>query len=238
VLITLVKIDTPTALFFGTKMSIPTISPDVLMAHMAEVCEYKDMLSSNSDPKVKKLVKCYLDSLASKAGNDTLEDLLVRATGRETKKVGQKHGADSEDGQVEAKPCKGKYAAHISDDTGMSLRRHQKIPFCILGVATDDGQKIKWAIIVSYRVFDNARYLGIRKRLGLHGEAWPDKLPEDKVSRDALLDNLVKHHKENTGVRSNPLRLACLKSLSKDEYSLWVNPEFRDKVDPVIKKLA
>jgi len=205
---------------------------------MAEVVGYKEMLADNLDPKVKKLVKCYLDSLASKAGNDILEDLLVRATGRETKKIGQKHGADSEDGLVEAKPCKGKYSGHISDDTPMSLKRHQEIPYCILGVATDDGQKIKWAAIVPYRVFDNARYLGIRNNLGLQGEAWPDKLPEDKVSRDALLDNLVKQHKKKSYVRANPLPLTCLESLGRDEYSLWVNPEFRDTVEPVIKRLA
>jgi hypothetical protein len=204
---------------------------------MTKVANVKSLLN-DPNPLVKELAKDYLDNLASKAGNDILEGLLVRATGRETKKIGQKRGADSEDGQVEAKPCKGKYGGHISDDTPMSLKRHQTIPLCILGVATDDGQKIKWAAIVSYRVFDNSRYLGIRNQLGLQGEAWPDKLPEDKVSRDALLDALVTQHKKKTYVRSNPLPLACLESLSKDEYSLWVNPEFKDTVEPIIKKLA
>jgi len=214
-----------------------SIQPEVLLGHMTKVANVKSLLN-DLNPLVKELAKDYLDNLASKAGNDILEGLLVRATGRETKKIGQKHGADSEDGQVEAKPCKGKYGGHISDDTPMSLKRHQTIPLCILGVATDDGQKIKWAAIVSYRVFDNSRYLGIRNQLGLQGEAWPDKLPEDKVSRDALLDALVTQHKKKTYVRSNPLPLACLESLSKDEYSLWVNPEFKDTVEPIIKKLA
>ena len=214
-----------------------SIQPEVLLGHMTKVANVK-LLLNDLNPLVKELAKDYLDNLASKAGNDILEGLLVRATGRETKKIGQKHGADSEDGQVEAKPCKGKYGGHISDDTAMSLKRHQTIPLCILGVATDDGQKIMWAAIVSYRVFDNSRYLGIRNQLGLQGEAWPDKLPEDKVSRDALLDALVTQHKKKTYVRSNSLPLSCLESLSKDEYSLWVNPEFKDTVEPIIKKLA
>lgn len=219
-------------------MAVPTIRPDVLIAHMAKVVRVKNMLANNSDSDIKEIAKNYLDSLASKAGNDILEELLVRATGREVKKVGQKHGADSEDGLVEAKPCKGKYSGHISDDTPMSLKRHQTIPYCIIGVATTDGQNIKWAAIVSYRVFDNARYLGIRNHLGLQGEAWPDKLPEDKVSRDNLLDNLVKNHKKKTYVRSNSLPLGCLDSLKRDQYSLWINPEFKDTVEPVIKRLA
>jgi len=219
-------------------MEIPKIHTDVLISHMKEVEDVKALLNTSSDPLTKRLASNYISTLASKAGNDILEDVLVRATGRETKKTGQKHGADSEDGLVEAKPCKGSYGGHISDDTPMSLKRHQAIPFCILGVATDDGQKIKWVLIVSYRVFDNSRYLGIRNNLGLEGEAWPDKLPDDKASRDILLENLVKHHKKKTYVRSNPLPLSCLESLSKDKYSLWVNPEFKDSVEPVIKKLA
>jgi len=220
------------------QMELPKIRTEVLISHMKEVEDVKALLNTSSDPLIIRVTSNYISTLASKAGNDNLEDILVRATGRQTKKTGQKHGADSEDGLVEAKPCKGKYGGHISDDTPMSLKRHQEIPFCILGVATEDGQKIKWALIVSYRIFDNARYLGIRNHLGLQGEAWPDKLPEDKVSRDTLLDNLVKQHKKKTYVRSNPLPLSCLESLSKDEYSLWVNPEFKDTVDPIIKKLA
>ena len=135
-------------------MEIPKIHTEVLISHMKEVEDVKALLNTSSDPLTKRLASNYISTLASKAGNDILEDVLVRATGRETKKTRQKHGADSEDGLVEAKPCKGSYGGHISDDTPMSLKRHQAIPFCILGVATDDGQKIKWALIVSYRVFD------------------------------------------------------------------------------------
>ena len=120
----------------------------------------------------------------------------------------------------------------------MSLKRHQDIPFCVIGVATDDGQKIKWVVIVSYRIFDNSRYLAICKNLGLQGAEWPDRLPEDKGERNILLDNLVKQHKKKTYIRSNPLPIGCLSSLAPHEYSLWVNPEFKDTVEPVIKKLA
>jgi hypothetical protein len=221
-------------------MDLPKILTDVLASHTKEVEDIKVLERTTSDPLVKRVCTIAIKCLASKAGNDILEEVFVRATGSEVKKVEQKHGADSEDGLVEAKPCKGKYGAHISDDTAMSLKSHQTIPFCIIGVATKDGQKIKWAAIISYRIFDNARYLKIRNKLGLQGEAWPDKLPEDKVLRDALLDNLVKHHKKDSGIRSNSLPLSRLKSLSKDEYSLWVNPEFKDSKDvpSVIKKLA
>ena len=220
-------------------MPVPKICPEVLQAHMAKAESVKAIVAaSDSLPLFKDLAATYLEVLGSKAGNDILESMLVWATGRAPKDAGQKHGADSKDGLVEAKPCKGTYSAHISDDTPMSLKRHQAIPFCILGVTTADGQKIKWAAIVPYRVFDNARYLGIRSILGLQGDAWPDKLPGDKVSRDALLDNLVKQHKKKTYVRSNPLPLACLESLGRDEYSLWVNPEFKDTVEPVIRRLV
>ena len=219
-------------------MDIPKIHPEIILSHMKEIEDTKTLLNSSPHPLTKKLASNYLSMLASKAGNDILEDMLVRATGRATKEVGQKHGADSADGLVEAKPCKGKYSCHISDDTPMSLQRHQAIPFCIIGIATDDGQKIKWAAIVSYRIFDNSRYLAICKNLGLQGAEWPDRLPEDKGERNILLDNLVKQHKKKTYIRSNPLPISCLSSLAPHEYSLWVNPEFKDTVEPVIKKLA
>jgi hypothetical protein len=219
-------------------MDIPKIHPEIILSHMKEVEDTRTLLNFTNDPLIKKLASNYLSMLASKAGNDILEDMLVRATGRATKEIGQKHGADSADGLVEAKPCKGKYSCHISDDTPMSLKRHQDIPFCVIGVATEDGQKIKWVLIVSYRIFDNSRYLAICKNLGVQGAEWPDSLPEDTLSRNILLDNLVKQHKKKTYIRSNPLPIACLASLSRDQYSLWVNPEFKDSVGSVIEKLA
>jgi len=185
--------------------------------------------TNSPDPLMKELAATYLEVLGSKAGNDILESMLVWATGREPKSADQKHGADSKDGLVEAKPCKGKYSAHISDDTPMCLSKAQKIPYCILCVTSENGQQIKWAAIVSYRVFDNARYKNICARLELPQAEWPDVLPMDEAARKDILDKLVSAHKSKVYVRSNPLPLECLDGLPPSEYSVWISDELAKK---------
>jgi hypothetical protein len=221
-----------------TKMSIPKLLPQVILSHMAKVESVKTLAATSDTPLVKELAESWLNMLADKNGNCMLEEILVRATGSSPKRLDKKCGADSEDGLWEAKPCKGSYTGHISDDTAMSLQRHQAIPFCVIGVATEDGRNIKWMLTTSYRVFDNARYAGIKERLLLPtGPEWPVELPVEPVARAALLAKLVKSHKPKMYVRSNPLPLKCLEPLKNDEYDLWVNPAFKDTADSVIKTL-
>ena len=215
-------------------MSVPKICENVLLAHMDKVKKVKDLLEKTQDPLVKELAASWLEVLGSKAGNDILESVLVRATGREPKDPDQKHGADSKDGLVEAKPCKGKYSAHISDDTPMCLVKAQKIPYCILGVTSENGQEIKWAAIVSYRVFDSARYQKILSKLKFPEGEWTQDLPTNADDRTTLLNKLVTASADmkNKGIRSNPLPLPCLGALSPSEYSVWISDDLAKKTKP------
>jgi hypothetical protein len=206
-------------------MSLPKIIPEVFQEHEEKVKRFQE-LAKHGEGDIKELAQVYLETLSSPSGNDILEKLLVRATGREPKSNDKKHGADSEDGLVEAKPCKEKYSGHISDDTGMSLQRHQNIPYCILGVTTKDGTSVKWAVSCSYRIFDNSRYKEIVKTLGLTGESWPSDLPTDKTG---LLQKLVEAHKPKHYVRSCPLPLSCLKTVPISELDIWVHPSLLSK---------
>lgn len=216
-------------------MPVPKIRPEVLQAHMTKVEAVKALAAaSDNPPLVKELAATYLEVLGSKAGNDILETMLVWATGREPKDPAQKHGADSKDGLVEAKPCKGKYSAHISDDTPNCLLKSQKIPYCILGVTSENGQQINWAAIIPYRVFDNARYQKILLKLKLPKEEWAEDLPINADARTELLNKLITASADikNKGIRSNPLPLQCLGTLSPSEYSVWVSDELAKKAKP------
>lgn len=193
---------------------------------MSDVAEIKNRLANPANDRItKRLASDWLDSLTSKAGNDLLECMLIRATGREPKSVNAKHGADSADGLMEAKPMKGGYGAHISDDTAMSLCRHQTIPWCVLGVTTKDGTQVRYVIVVSYRIFDNARYNGIKAFLNLQGPEWPEAIPEEPVARKDFFVKFVAAHKKKMYVRSNPLPFKCLEALKPSEYSVWVHPD-------------
>jgi hypothetical protein len=213
-------------------MPVPNIQANVLKGHMDHVELCRKEAEDSTNARMKKLASYYLESLASKSGNDILETLLVEATGRQVKDGTQKHGADSKDGLVEAKPCKGKYSAHISDDTPMTLMKSQTIPYCILGVASKDGSKIEWAAIVSYRIFDNTRYKNIVRNLQLTDAKWPADLPTDQEERMKVLTDLVAAHKPKVYVRSSPLPLECLLNLPPTEYSLWVSDELIKKTKP------
>lgn len=216
-------------------MPVPKIIPEVLQAHMAKAESVKAIVAaSDSLPLFKDLAATYLEVLGSKAGNDILESMLVWATGREPKDAGQKHGADSKDGLVEAKPCKGTYSAHISDDTPNCLLKAQKIPYCILGVTSENGQQIHWAAIVSYRVFDTARYQKILLKLNFPKEEWPEVLPTNADARAEILNKLVAASADikNKGIRSNPLPIQCLATLPPSEYSVWISDNLAKKAKP------
>ena len=59
----------------------PKICPEVLQAHMTKVKAIKILAAaSDNPPLVKELAATYLEVLGSKAGNDILESVLVRAS--------------------------------------------------------------------------------------------------------------------------------------------------------------
>lgn len=156
----------------------------------------------------------WLRSLASPSGNDILQEVAVEATGRDNSK--DKLGADSTDGALEAKPFRRNYKAHISDDTPRSLLRHHSIPYIVLLQASPDGQQIQWALLTSYRIFDDARFT----KMG--GSC---HLPLDPAERKEALLQLEAVRGAGVYVRSNPLPLECLETLTPGKYDVWINPE-------------
>jgi hypothetical protein len=214
--------------------TIPEIKNEILEKHASDIKIIQHKSTTDSDPLNRKLAESYLKTLKSKSGNELLEEIFVRASGREPKDPNQKHGADSKDGLVEAKPCKDKYSAHISDDTAMCLKKAQSIPYCVIGVSSKDGSEIRWVIIVSYRIFDNERYKKILLNLNLPDTEWPSILPVDEKARQEILDKLIKEQKQKPKkyIRSNPLPFRCIENLPISEYSIWVNPNILKNPKP------
>jgi len=170
--------------------------------------------------------KCFLDMLASKNGNDILEQVLVEFTGRSIKSIHKKHGADSEDGLLESKPLKCKYSAHISDDTPASLLRHHTIPYIVIGEATPNGQIMKWVLYTSYRIFDQSRFTKMRTMLSPEEQTTiPELLSASIEERFQTLDSLKKIWKPKQYIRSNPLPIQDICKLKEGEFTLWVNSE-------------
>jgi hypothetical protein len=191
-----------------------SLLPSIFEAFAAQIQRIRARLT-DPDSDIAFLATSYFDTLASKSGNDILEGVLVRATGRTLKAVYQKHGADSADGELEAKPMKCGYSAHISDDTPASLLRHQQIPWIILGEASPDGTEIKWACLASYRIFDDERF-----------RAFTDTpLPADPAERYASLLAVKRAWPTKQYIRSNPLSYKTLLGLQPGQYSFWINPD-------------
>ncbi len=209
------------------------ILQSVFADHRALVQYCKEYGTCGEEPRLGKLTQSYLKMLGSPNGNDILEEVCVRATGREPKADDTKHGADSADGELEAKPMKTAYNAHISDDTPASLLRHQTIPYILLSEWTKDGVELLWALTTSYRVFDNSRYRGI---LGTFPAEHQDgvgtvELPTDLGDRRRVLEELVvlreqlvKERNIPRYVRSNPLPVEDLATLQPGQYCVWASP--------------
>jgi hypothetical protein len=181
----------------------------------------------DKDPITKKLAEHYLDSLASKSGNDILEKVFVEATFRKVKAIKQKHGADSEDGELEAKPMKCGYNAHISDDTPNILINQHKIPYIVIGEATEDGQRIKYVILTDFRKFDEKRFQKLVMQLPETERKHFNILPFDPNERITVLNKLseIWANKKQKGIRSNSLPFDVIKSLNPGEYIIWINPD-------------
>jgi hypothetical protein len=182
--------------------------------------------SSEHTEEMKYFAQCFLDVLASKNGNDILEQLFVECTGRSIKSITKKHGADSEDGLLESKPLKCKYSAHISDDTPASLLRHHTIPYIVIGEATPNGQSIKWVLYTSYRIFDQSRFTKMRNNLPLdEQQTIAELLPTIVTERYKILSDLKKIWKPKNYIRSNPLPIQDICKLKEHEFTLWINSE-------------
>jgi len=180
-----------------------------------------------SSDATKYFAQSWLETLASKNGNDILEPVLVEATGHVPKSIAIKHGADSEDGLLESKPFKTKYNAHISDDTPSSLLRHHSIPYISLGQASADGRNILWAIYMSYRAFDNSRYKAIMKKYLTVDQrsAFAEVLPSQIEERYETLTKLAEVLGPKKYERSNPLPMQDISALKAGEFTLWINPD-------------
>jgi hypothetical protein len=203
----------------------------VFAEHQALVKYCRECRSASDTPQLPTLAAAYLKLLASPNGNDILEEVLVKATGREPKDDAAKHGADSKDGELEAKPMKTAYNAHISDDTPASLLRHQTIPYICLAEWTKDGVELLWTITTSYRIFDAARYRGILATFGADHRLVPE-LPTTLAERRAALEALVvvrerfiKERNIPRYVRSNPLPVEALAALGPGQYTVWCDPK-------------
>lgn len=192
--------------------------------------------STEYTEEIKYFAQCFLDTLASKNGNDILEQVLVESTGRTIKSITKKHGADSEDGLLESKPLKCKYSAHISDDTPASLLRHHTIPYIVIGEATPNGQIIKWVLYTSYRIFDQSRFTKMRNTLSLEEQnIIPEVLSTTIEERYQILDNLKKIWKPKQYIRSNPLPIQDICKLKNNEFTLWVNTELTEINKDILK---
>ena len=182
--------------------------------------------STDYTEEIKYFAQCFLDTLASKNGNDILEQVLVESTDRKIKSITKKHGADSEDGLLESKPLKCKYSAHISDDTPASLLRHHTIPYIVIGEATPNGQIMKWVLYTSYRIFDQSRFTKMRNTLLPEDQtAIPELLSINIEERYQTLEDLKKIWKPKQYIRSNALPIQDICKLKEGEFTLWVNSE-------------
>lgn len=214
---------------------------------LATYCREHGVCGSSADPRMGQLTKSYLKMLGSPNGNDILEEVCVRATCREPKADDTKHGADSADGELEAKPMKTTYNAHISDDTPASLLRHQAIPYILLAEWSKDGVDLLWALTTSYRVFDDARYRGILATFPTEYHDATATLPKGLPDRRKVLEDLVtlreklvKERNIPRYVRSNPLPVEVLATLQPGQYTVWADPSLeksRGKAHKVIWSL-
>lgn len=207
-------------------MMAAVIHSSVLELFHTKVAKAVAYAAGHADSFVVEFARDYLEGIASKTSNDIHEATLVRATGRTPKPLTIKHGADSEDGELEAKPMKDKYSAHISDDTPASLLRHHTIPEIVLGVVSADGRQWKWVLRTSYRVFDAARFTGLLSNLpAAIAATFPAALPPEPAERYATLMRLksVWGQGKDSYVRSNPLPIEALKDLAAGDYSLWTD---------------
>lgn len=202
------------------------IYEDIINEHHSTVQTAKNYANTHADPKCRFFAAQWLESLRSKTGNDILESVAVRSTGRNPKATNQKHGADSEDGELEAKPMKGAYTAHISDDTPNSLMRHHTIPEIVFCVTSEDGQTIRWVLRTSYRLFDNARYKNMLADLNeAVRTTFPKTLPDTPQERYNMLKSLKNLWGTKHYIRSNELPLSAIEHIEPHMYALYVNPD-------------
>ena len=179
--------------------------------------------------------------LQSSATNDYLEKIAMESIG--AKHLTAKLGPDGElDGKgVEAKPSKGSTKSDtggvVNDDSPMKLlNTHNEYSLLTFVNATKDGARINWACTAPYHYWEQARFTNIIKRLGLSEWKWGDVLPANLSERKECLEDLVKFHKKNTYVRSNPLKLSVLDGIPDGEVEIWKHPDVTWKQLPVALK--
>jgi hypothetical protein len=199
------------------------------------------MLRQDSLKEYHDVAKVAKICLESSATNDYLEMIAVESIGG--KHFTEKLGPDGElDGKgIEAKPTKGSSTSDtggvINDDTPMKLlKTHSEYGLLIFLNATKKGTRVNWACVAPYHYWEQSRFEEIIKRLELSGKSewkWGSVLPAVISERKRCLDDLVKFHKKNTYVRSNPLKLSILESIPDGEIAIWKHPDLTWKELPM-----
>lgn len=168
------------------------------------------------------MAECLEMLLSSSASNDYLEKIAVESIGGTHSSA--KLGADGThpDGLgIEAKPHKGLSKSEsggcINDDTPMKLKRdHLQVKTIVFLNATKEGDKVNWVAVAPFRYWTPGRFTEIAKRLNVE-MSWNGE--------PSLLDELIKHHKKQTYVRSNPLSLSLFRDIPTEECAIWVHPD-------------
>lgn len=174
--------------------------------------------------------------LKSSATNDYLEKIGAEAIGavHTDAKLGGDGKLDSFDIEVKPKKASPGIASIgcINDDTPMKLlKTHKTFSYIVFLNAPDDAGRINYALCVSYKYFEAARYKKIVQRLKLNADNWKwgDTLPTNPVQRLKCLEELVKMHQKETYVRSSPLSLNVVKDIPKEEVLFWKHPDLEKK---------
>ena len=226
---------------------IPKFNEAILRRPEALGAKISEMLRQDSLKEYHDIAVVAQICLQSSATNDYLEKIAMESIG--AKHLTTKLGPDGElDGKgVEAKPKKGSPKSDtggvVNDDSPMKLlSTHNEYSLLTFVNATNDGARINWACTAPYHYWEQARFTQIIKRLDLSGNGewkWSEVLPADLSERKECLEELVKFHKKNTYVRSNPLKLSVLDGIPDGEVEIWKHPDVTWKQVPVaLKKKA
>jgi hypothetical protein len=226
-------------------MSTPIFQESVLRQVEYENKTISSVLNSTSQyPELRNIFVMAQMLLHSSASNDYYEKLGCEAIGFTWQE--KKHGPDGIlNGQgVEVKPTKGGAGEGklgvINDDTPMKLLKdHQNCQWLVALKVSKQEPKILWAVFAPFHYWEAERFKGIVKRLGLTQDStwtWKDEYPTSEEQRTQCLDDLVKKHKKETYVRSNPLKLETLMNIPRSEFSIWIHPDVPKKNLPKILK--
>ena len=219
---------------------IPDFNTDILRRPEVLAATSQKMLNDPTMKEYHEVALAAQDFLKSSASNDYLEKIAMESIG--AKHLTEKLGPDGElDGKgLEAKPRKGGSTLDtggvINDDTPMKLlETHTNYSLLTFVNANKEGTRVNWACTAPYHYWEQDRYTKIIKRLELSSNSewnWGEVLPP-MSTRKTCLEELVKFHKTDTYVRSNPLKLSVLDTIPGNEVVIWKHPDVSWKQVPL-----